>query len=686
MSIKTVWARFRAFRFYHLILFLLAFSLLCGAEFLFSNRLRFETAGYTYAELDLSEATLRDGAKIGKDGLIVKDGATVLYPNAGEEVINVAVSLQSEKLQAIKMTVSTTDDANKESYRTYVDGYAYTDQTNYFRLRSSGKVRYLRLQFHGGEDVCVSAISLNETPPVQFNFLRVALIFLVIIAFWAIFKLRLWTRIYDRKNYKHKFALYVILLLCIAAFCFGGLGTAGLYRLPLKEDVTLNAYEQLFFALQKGQVELEIDHDKELYQSLENPYDYTERKEALEAQGLSVFGDTWDRAYYNGEFYCYFGIAPVILFFFPIYFLTGFMPNTPLVVLLVSIIGALALFGALTKILEYFRVRIPLIILCIGYPVLLMGSLLPMIAVSADMYYLAVASGIAFIMLSIYFGFSALCCKTIWMRRSLFALCGVSLAITLASRPTVILYAAVLIPPYIGVLCEKGRSIIQKLLDALSFLIPLLICIVPVLWYNYIRFDSLFEFGATYQLTFSDISYNRLSFAMLGETLMHYFLQPPQLSGLFPYLRPSYLGLNTYGTYFYSVSSVGAFSFVLTGFGFAQGFVTKKQPIKKAVYLLLLLLPFAVAFVNTCLGGVNIRYLADILFPLIFLGLLVMIELMGKANETFAERTSLRVFCLFAAVLFLTLCLSLALVFANERDNIYLYNPFVFRAVASMFS
>ena len=371
MSVKALLKCFRASRLYYFAIFGLLLVLLCTGEFLYSNRLRHETDGYTRTELSFSDAMLRGEAKRDQQNLIVKDGSTVLFPNAGEEVINVAITLHSRSLQGIKITVSSTDDANKETYRTYVDGYAYTDQTNYFRLRSFGNMRYLRFQFQGGEDVSVSSIVLNDLPPLSFNFLRVALIFFVIVGFWAIFRFRLWLRAYDSSSYKHRMVLFIIVVFCVLAFCIGGLGTAGLYRLPLKEDVTLNAYEQLFFALQKGQLELDVEHDKELYQSLENPYDYTERKNALEAQGLSVFGDTWDRAYYNGEFYCYFGIAPVILFFFPIYFLTGYLPNTPLVVLLVSIIGALALFGALIKMISYFRIRVPLLMLCFGYPVLL---------------------------------------------------------------------------------------------------------------------------------------------------------------------------------------------------------------------------------------------------------------------------------------------------------------------------
>ena len=93
-----------------------------------------------------------------------------------------------------------------------------------------------------------------------------------------------------------------------------------------------------------------------------------------------------------------------------------------------------------------------------------------------------------------------------------------------------------------------------------------------------------------------------------------------------------------------------------------------------------------VAFVNACLGGVNIRYLTDIMFPLMLLGLLVMVELMGQANCYFNEKTSYRIFCICTAVLAITFLLSFALLFANERDNIYLYSPWVFRAVASMFS
>ncbi len=661
-------------------MFLLLLALLCGLEYGFSNRLRFEVSGYSEKTLDLSTAILTGGAYQTDAGIYLPQGASVtFYGDVQIEAADVSVTAVSEELKVLEVTLSTMDDANKESYRTYVDGRVYTDEPSYFRLHSSGDIRTLRLKCVSGGPALLTDVTVNRCPPVSFSFVRVLLLYALLLGIWCIRHFGAWKLWYHRRNSRHRLALAAVLLLCLATLfvCCAG---AGLNPVPYT-DMTPNAYEQVFCSLLEGKVELDVDCDTALLDSLEDPYDYTERSSVMEP-----FGSFWDRAYYEGHFYCYFGIAPVILFFFPIYWLTGCTPNMTLLVLLLLLIGTLALFGALLKMLRYFRVRVPLLVLCLGFPVLMFGSLFPMIAVSADIYYAAVASGLAFFSLTIYCAFSALCSGRPVVRRLLFALSGVCLALTVASRPTVVLYAALLIPPFLVVLVERGRCAVAKLLDASSFLLPLAIGIFPVLLYNQIRFSSPFEFGATYQLTFSDISYNRLTPALLGETLIHYFLQTPQWSGLFPYLRPSWLGLNTYGSYFYSVNSIGAFCFPLAWAGFAQGFVTKKQPVKKATYLLMFLLPFMVAFCDLCLGGVNIRYIADILLPLMLVGLLVLAELTGKVINRCSDGTSWRFFCACFAVLLLTFGVSFALLFANERNWIYQYTPAVFRFFESLFS
>lgn len=676
--------RFRGKRLCLVLAALLLLAVLCGLEFLFANRLRLTMPADAEAVLPLDAATLRGGATRTDEGIRLKNGASVLFYDVGAEVFDIAVTTSSDQLHVLEMTVSATDDANKNDFRTHVDGRVYTDETAHFRLRSSGEARMLRVQCTSESSALLTEVAINRRPPVTFSAVRVLLVYALLVSLWAIRHFRLWKVVYTSKNRGHRIAAFASLFLCLLLL-FPLCGGMGLKEVPYAES-SPSAYEQLFASFLEGRVDLDVQFDSSVLESLENPYDYTERSDAVEKAGESRFGPFWDRAYYKGKFYCYFGVAPVLVIFFPVYLLTGFAPNLTLVVFLLLLIGTVALFGAVFEMLRYFRIRVPLLLLCLGFPALFFGVLFPMIAACADMYYTALASGLAFLSATLYFGFAALNrCGRI-KRRVFFALSGVCLVLTAASRPTVALYAALLIPPFIGVLAERGRRISEKLTDAASFLVPLVLCTLPLLWYNAIRFGSPFEFGASYQLTYGDVRQNRLSLLLMGETLMHYFLLSPQLSGLFPYLRPAALELNTYGVYFYTSESLGALCFPLVWAGGAQGFLTKKRPVKKAVYLLALCVPLAVAFCDLCLGGVNLRYLADLLLPLLLVGLLVLLEHTGRVNEKHSDGASFRFFCFAFAVLLGTFALGFALVFANERNWIYEYSPAFFRFFERIFS
>lgn len=682
--LRRFWRQFRRTRLCFALAAFLLLAALCGLEYGFSNRLSPSLSGYTETVLPLDGAVLQENASFAEGGILLEEGACVIFPDVGVETADVAIRAISDRLQIAELSVSVLDDASKNEYRTKVDGRLYTDEPAFLRLRSAGKIRSLMLQCTSGGPVLLTELALNRRPPVAFSVGRVLLVYALFLSLWAIRHFRLWKVIYAPQNRRHRLAALSSLCLCLVLLLplCGGMG---LVEIPTADPYP-SAYEQLLDAILNGRPDLDVSLDASVLEALENPYDYTERSEAVEQVGMDRFGSFWDRAYYEGKFYCYFGVAPVLVVYLPVYFLTGFAPNPALAVLLLLLMGTAALFGAVLEMLRYFRIRVPLLLLCLGFPALFFGALFPMIASCADMYYTAMASGLAFLSATLYFGFAALNRSGRIKRRVFFALSGICLALTAASRPTVVLYAALLIPPFIAVLAEKRRQLSEKLTDAAAFLVPLVIGILPLLWYNAIRFGSPFEFGASYQLTYGDVRQNQLSFSLIGETLMHYFLLSPQLSGHFPYLRPAALELNTYGVYFYASESLGALCFPLVWAGGAQGFLTKKQPVKKAVYLLALCVPLVVAFCDLCLGGVNLRYLADILLPLLLVGLLVLLELAGRVTETCGEGTSFRFFC-FAWVLLLATCaLGFALVFANERNWIYEYVPAGFRFFEKIFS
>ena len=87
------------------------------------------------------------------------------------------------------------------------------------------------------------------------------------------------------------------------------------------------------------------------------------------------------------------------------------------------------------------------------------------------------------------------------------------------SRPNLLLLAVVFgAPLFLGILFDRKLSVREKLSRALPFLIPVILGGIGIMYYNYLRFDSVFEFGTAYQLTESDIRYNGLTISL------HHFL------------------------------------------------------------------------------------------------------------------------------------------------------------------
>ena len=60
--------------------------------------------------------------------------------------------------------------------------------------------------------------------------------------------------------------------------------------------------------------------EKQEFLQLENPYDALNRDSDLINRDEDYL---WDAAYYNGKFYVYFGILPVLVIFLPFYLITG---------------------------------------------------------------------------------------------------------------------------------------------------------------------------------------------------------------------------------------------------------------------------------------------------------------------------------------------------------------------------
>ena len=86
--------------------------------------------------------------------------------------------------------------------------------------------------------------------------------------------------------------------------------------------------------------------------SAERPYDITYRQR----YGVTYF---WDRAFYNGRYYSYFGAIPVVFLFLPFKLLTGLNLPVGFALLIFSILTIIGLFALMRRIAAIFFPRAP---------------------------------------------------------------------------------------------------------------------------------------------------------------------------------------------------------------------------------------------------------------------------------------------------------------------------------------
>ena len=151
--------------------------------------------------------------------------------------------------------------------------------------------------------------------------------------------------------------------------------------------------------------------------------------------------------------------------------------------------------------------------------------------------------------------------------------------------------------------------------------------------YNAMRFSSPLDFGATYQLTVSNVNANHLRLSLLPSAIYHYFLQIPKMRPTFPYIDTNCTHLRNYGAYVYMEGVLSALMnpFAMAGVlmmptvykrklaGFRQGVTNRQKNISLA---LCFVIPIILAWMDFCMGGLNIRYICDIT-PLLFIGCLI---------------------------------------------------------------
>ncbi len=426
------------------------------------------------------------------------------------------------------------------------------------------------------------------------------------------------------------------LALCIATLIiyFNAFTPAGVTTVayPLEEKVKeYNPYVQQFDAFMKGQLHIDYKPSKSFLR-LENPYDPEQRA------GRTFL---YDRAYFEGKYYSYFGTAPIFTLMLPYYWLTGALPSDGTMQLVFMLIYAIFMTLLVFNLTERVSKKAhPTLLALISYAATVCSLQFLFARGNTPFYYIAATSSMAFLSVFAYLFFKGIFAKKRCARITLFTLSGLAFALCFHSRVNTAFAAAFFIVPVVvfGIILKKrneapvltydvaanGRfarvrafckrhSVADVSLELGSLALFVIVGFVLAFIYNYARFGSIFDFGAKYQLTVLDVSTYKLDITEFGYAIFHYFLSPLSENKTTGALNLGYVG-SSVGRALYVDGHFGILNVPFMWTAFATPFIffdKKRSRTLKYGTLCALVGSFVIAWVDFCLGGVIYRYLCD---------------------------------------------------------------------------
>ena len=612
---------------------------------------------------------------------------TLEFSNLNTEVHNIWLNFDyRQAAQELTVKIQFTDDA----HHTYFDSTEYTvgvpdvavstlsDQSEYINLNTAGLVDNLRIEVTGENvsyPIKLSDIVLNAHHPFDFNtgrFLATAGILLLAFAFRprsAIYRIHIVDE--PRKSKAAIIATVVIEVYLMSAFLFMGsnlvgVATQGYNSGSWDGHSIVNTFEvggdnaqqyaELAKAMAHGQLYLEEEPPQWL-QDMADPYDKGARDEAQKETGEPYL---FDVAYHDGHYYVYFGVVPVVLFYLPFYLLTGANFPTAIGVLIACVAFVLGCSALLDRFARYHFKRVSLgLYLLLQIPLVTCCGILYLLKFPT-FYSLPIMLGLAFSVWGLYF----------WMRGRASAarstgpekwyLAGsLCMALVVGYRPQLVVLSLLAFPlfwrPYIT---ERRLFTPRGGREFACLVAPYAVVAAGLMGYNYARFGSLTDFGANYNLTVNDMTKRGWNLGRLAPALFAYFLQPPCVTGVFPYVQPAPFDTTYMGQTIKEVTFGGILAClpVLWVLPFAKRILALRMRQRSTrtimgVIVVLLASGVIVALLDAQMAGILQRYFAD--FSFMFLAAVVLLAFIVNENlspGTMAQNLLMKVLLVLVAV------------------------------------
>jgi len=420
------------------------------------------------------------------------------------------------------------------------------DFSNYITITPRGKVSNLSIAFLEN-NIAIKSIELNKEIPLAIMPIRLVIVFavslLLICLLNAEFRKRIswfcFDYLYDKASFRQRICF--ALLIC-SMLVFNFLASYSVYGFKDNELVPrwLKMYSHhMTDALLKKQLHLDIKVPQALLET-ERPYDDAYRKQHgmflnYRQKHLDTLENVLllDASYYNGKYYSYYGMVPVILLFAPYKLITGNYLPTSMGAFLFGSIATILLMLLWKQIVQNYLKKIPYFFFLISGATLYACSFIPVFLLINAFHTVAQFSALVFVILGVI---TLLQAKEKLSVKCL-AIFSLSFALAVGCRPTA-LFWSILIPV---ALWGKRKELINTSRYLLAIIIPFFIVGSILAWYNYARFDSPFSFGSSYLIMITNQGmYSQMNIIgkihSLIKTFLFVLFNPPNLDLTFPFI------------------------------------------------------------------------------------------------------------------------------------------------------
>ena len=169
----------------------------------------------------------------------------------------------------------------------------------------------------------------------------------------------------------------------------------------------------------------------------------------------------------------------------------------------------------------------------------------------------------------------------------------------------------------------------------LAVAVPLLTVASGLMYYNYARFGSIFDFGANYNLTLNDMRYRGWVWDRVSLGLVSYFFWPIRLKPSYPfieevYLDSNYMGVTIQEPAYGGIFAIAPFFLMCAGTFLFAGELKKLNKTAWYIAIYSILAAAVVAVADTQMAGIVMRYYTDFA-P--FIGLATLIVAWGAMER-----------------------------------------------------